>query len=157
MARKFTRELLIREIYNQSAWGALLSFVEDKSISMLDAIDEMALIFRYDFASEVQEAKKEVASLLTVISKLEQICRAGADAKTEQQMHTSVSSLYQEFRVFDGWVTSLYETDLTMCDWIDPMQSRVKPTEMANAMVRLRQKRIARGTHIKNPSLFRRA
>lgn len=158
MPREFTHQLFVREIYAHSAWGALLGFVEDKSIDMFEAIDFMALMFRYDFADQVQEAKKEVAHLSRSISRLEQICKAGGkDRQTEQQMRSSVNSLYNEFRIFDGWVTSLYETDLTMYDWIDPMQSRAKPTEMAKAVVTLRQKRLTEALYFKNPSLFKRA
>jgi hypothetical protein len=57
---------------------------------------------------------------------------------------------------FDGWMISLYETELTMLGYALPERAKAKPIEMAKSMEALAQKRLAENRMgLKAPELFK--
>jgi hypothetical protein len=156
MARPLTEQLIREQIHKYSAWGGFLDLVKDGSMPMSEAIRMMGLMFKGGFLPHTLEAKGEVQSLSKSLTKLEGICRLGAAAKTEAQMRMQIDVLYNELYEIDRIVVELYETHLTMYGWIDPVQAKNKPLEMAKAMDALNKRRLTEGLILKDPSTLER-
>jgi hypothetical protein len=65
-----------------------------------------------------------------------------------------VNRVGAELAALDGWVVSLYETDLTMLGVINPTTRRQRPQAFARAMDQLWQKREVQLSGVKDASLF---
>jgi hypothetical protein len=105
---------------------------------------------------KVAEAKKEVRHIAQVLDRLEHVCKNGARPAPYAQMETAVQGLAQHFMAFDGWMISLYETELTMLGYALPERAKAKPIEMAKSMEALAQKRLAENRMgLKAPELFK--
>lgn len=85
--------------------------------------DDIADIIFDSLRGQVEEARKEVRHLEGVLGRLDTNLKA---AKTPRAGHiwkpneTVMNGLVNDLKAFHGWVVSIYETDMTILDMIDP-------------------------------------
>lgn len=155
MARDVSNRELVEEISKRGAFKAIEHFVETGTITKEQAASYVSAIYAY-FLRQVQEAQGEVRRLHAVLARLVALCDQGRRAKAWMPRDPGVSKLAQEILALDGWVMSLYETDLTMVDFGAPSRGKDKASEFAASYDALRRKRIAElDFKLKDPSLFK--
>lgn len=154
MAELDTRK--IAEDFNRDgAFRTLRSYVQQGTISKDQAAQWTAQLFKI-FAAKIEEAKKEVKRLDAVLQRLAVVAAQGKRKRAYVDQDPLVLSLAHELGAFDGWVMSLYETDLTMISYGAPDRARAKPNEMAASMNALYQKRLEEMKfQLKAPELFK--
>lgn len=154
MAELDTRK--IAEDFNRDgAFRTLRTFVRQGTISKEQAAQWTAQLFKI-FAAKIEEAKKEVKRLDAVLQRLAVVAAQGKRKRAYVEQDPLVLSLAHELGAFDGWVMSLYETDLTMISYGAPDRARAKPNEMAASMNALYQKRLEEMKfQLKAPELFK--
>lgn len=154
MAELDTRK--IAEDFNRDgAFRTLRSYVQQGTISKDQAAQWTAQLFKI-FAAKIEEAKKEVKRLDAVLQRLAVVAAQGKRKRAYVEQDPLVLSLAHELGAFDGWVMSLYETDLTMISYGAPDRARAKPNEMAASMNALYQKRLEEMKfQLKAPELFK--
>lgn len=137
------------------AFRTLRSYVRQETITKDQAAHWTAQLFNI-FAEKIEEAKKEVRRLDTVLQRLSAIAAQGKRKRAYTEPDPLVTSLAHELGTFDGWVMSLYESDLTMISYGAPERARAKPNEMAASMHALYQKRLEEMKFaLKAPDLFK--
>ena len=154
MAELDTRK--IAEDFNRDgALRTLRSYVQQGTITKDQAAQWTAQLFKI-FALKIEEAKKEVQRLDAVLQRLAVVVAQGRRKRAYVEQDPLVMSLAQELGAFDGWVMSLYETDLTMISYGAPDRARATPSEMAASMNALYQKRLEEMKfQLKAPELFK--
>lgn len=147
MAQDFARD---------GAFASIATYVEKGEIGKDVASAFIAQVFGM-YLHKIKEGRKELEHLSAALDRLERIARAGSHPKAYIEREPNVLSLAHEITVFDGWVMSLYETDLSMIWWGAPERARNKPTEMARSMSDLFAKRLKEmDFNLRDTSLFRR-
>ncbi len=114
-----------------------------KNLSDKQAGALRANIFQF-FGHRVAEAKREVEKIQAVLHRIEAVCREGMAARSigpGMIFSPPVDRFHQEVNALDGWVVSLYETDLTILGNINPGTRHQRPQEFGKAMDTLWQKR----------------
>jgi hypothetical protein len=155
MARTLTNRELVDEISKRGAFQALEHFVETGTITRELASTYMSAMYGF-FLRQIQEAQREVYRLQAVLTRLNMLCEDGRRAKTWISRDPRAAKVAQELVALDGWVISLYETDLTMWDFATPERGKEKAYEFADSYEALRQKRITEvDFKIKDSSLFK--
>ncbi len=155
MARALSNRELVEEISKRGAFLAIEHFVETGTISKEQAAFYVSAIYSY-FQRQVQEAQREVGRLHAVLARLAILCEQGRRAKSWAPRDPAVGKLAQEILALDGWVVSLYETDLTMIDFGSPSRGKDKAAEFAASYDALRRKRLDElDFKLKDPSLFK--
>jgi hypothetical protein len=154
MPRELSNRELVEEFSKRGAFKAIEHFVDTGAITKEQAAVYVRAIYDY-FLRQVQEAQREVRRLHAVLGRLVVLCDQGRRTKTWAPRDPVVGKLAQEIGALDGWVMSLYETDLTMVDFGAPSRGKDKASEFAASYDALRRKRIAElDFKIKDPSLF---
>jgi len=155
MARALSNRELVEEISKRGAFKAIEHFVEAGTISRDQAVSYVNAIYAY-FLRQVQEAQGEVRRLQAVLGRLVTLCDRGSRAKNWAPRDPEVGRLAHEIVALDGWVMSLYETDLTMVDFGAPSRGKDKAAEFAASWDALRKKRVAElDFKLKDPALFK--
>lgn len=155
MARVPTNRELVEEISKRGAFQALDHFVETGTITKELASIYGAAMYGY-FLGQIQEAQREVLRLQAVLTRVKMLCEEGRRARTWVARDPRAAKLSQELVALDGWVISLYETDLTMWDFATPERGKDKAYEFADSYDALRQKRLTEvDFKIKDSTLFK--
>jgi len=154
-----TREVSAKEskeaILRDGAFSALVGFVERGDFSPKDGSYFLGKIFEY-YLHKLREAQTEVRRIDTVLQRMVQICESGKAQRPWQSRDPRVLQLAHEMTTFDGWVISLYETNLTMLGVGNPQRGREKVHEMARSMDALWAKREQElNVGLKAPELFK--
>jgi hypothetical protein len=144
-----------QDFAKEGAFHVIRRYVREGTIDSGTASQWSAQVFAA-LNEKVAEAKKEVRHIAQVLDRLEHVCKGGARAAPHAQMETTVQSLAHHFTAFDGWMISLYETELTMLSYVLPARAKARPIEMAESMEALAQKRLAeQRMGLKAPELFK--
>jgi hypothetical protein len=155
MARALSNRELVEEISKRGAFKAIEHFVDTSTITKDQAVFYANAIYSF-FLRQVQEAQHEVRRLQAVLARLVPLCEQGRGAKAWMPRDPGVGRLAQEILALDGWVMSLYETDLTMVDFGAPSRGKDKASEFAASWDALRKKRITElDFKLKDPTLFK--
>ena len=146
MAQDFARD---------GAFSAIAEYVEKGEISKEIASAFVAQTFEF-YRNKIKEGRKEIAHLSAALDRLDHIAQAASHKRPYVALDPEVISLSREIAVFDSWVMSLYETDLSMIWWGAPERARNKPTEMARSMNELFEKRVKElDFNLRDTSLFK--
>jgi hypothetical protein len=146
MAQDFARD---------GAFASIATYVEKGEIDKGIASAFVSQVFRM-YREKIKEGKKELAHLSAALDRLERAAQAGSHPRPYIARDPTVLSLAHEITVFDGWVMSLYETDLSMIWWGAPARAKEKPNEMARAVNELFVKRLKEmDFNLRDTSLFR--
>ncbi len=146
MAQDFARD---------GAFSSIRTYVERGDIDRGTAAQYTRQVFGM-YRLKVDEGRKELERLRAVLSRLEHVARTGATLRPYNPDDPQVRALAHEITTFDGWVMSLYETDLSMIWWGAPERARAKPQEMATAMNQLFVKRLTEMQfNLRDTSLFK--
>jgi hypothetical protein len=139
----------------EGAFGAITRYVREGQVSSTIAEGWAAFVFK-DLGDKVAEAKEEIRRIDQVLDRLAQVCAQGAKMPVFDELALRALSLSRELNTLDGWLISLYETELTMLLFVNPPRAKAKPLQMARSMQALMQKRIAEGNFLlKAPALFK--
>ena len=156
MAPTPTPQQLAAEFQNRGAFEAINYYVDSGVISKETASAWTARIFSL-FLDKTREAQREARQIGPVLQRLEHACAVGARPHPYNPVDPKVLSLGHEVTIFDNWVMSLYETDLTMIGYAAPERARAKPLEMAKSMEAVWRKRLQQMDFALNaPELFTR-
>jgi hypothetical protein len=156
MHPSLTTQKIASDFETEGAFSAINDYVDRKLISADEASSLVAQLFRL-YQAKVEEAQKEVRHLDAVLGRLAHIARGGTHKRPYQSRDPQIVGLAHELTVFDGWVISLYETDLTMISYGAPDRARAKPLEMQRSMDALyRKRREEMQWSLNAPELFRR-
>jgi hypothetical protein len=113
------------------------------------------------FSHRVAEAKKEVLHIQGALARLEAACLEGkrpVPLNPGQIFSGPVSRFSDDINVLDGWVVSLFETDMTIIGNINPGKRQTKMPELSRAfdtMWQNRERELMVG--VKTPGLFNEA
>ena len=155
MPRTLSNRELVEEISKRGAFKAIEHFVETGAITKDQAIVYVNAIYGF-FLRQVEEGQNEVRRLQAVLGRLGVLCDKGRRSKTWMPRDPAVGKLAEEIGALDGWVISLYETNLTMVDFGAPSRGKDKAAEFAASYDALRKKRITElDFKLKDPSLFK--
>jgi hypothetical protein len=139
----------------EGAFGAIMRYVREGQVSSTVAEGWAAFVFK-DLGDRVSEAKEEIRRIEQVLDRLAQVCAQGAKTPMFDELALRALGLSRDLNTLDGWLISLYETELTMLLFVNPPRAKEKPAQMARSMQALIQKRIAEGNFLlKAPELFR--
>lgn len=145
---------LRQDFATEGAFGAIIRHVLEGKVSNTVAEGWAAFVFK-DLGDKIAEAKKELRHIDQSLDRLNQVCSQGAKLSEFDKLALRALSLSRELKTLDGWVVSLYETELTMMLFVNPLLAKAKPLEMARSIQALTQKRIAEGDFLlKAPELF---
>jgi hypothetical protein len=154
MTQKLSRKASTDEIMKSGAFRAVRHFVETGAMTKEQASRFTAEIYEF-FLLKTCEAKNEIRRIEAVLNRIEQICRAGKIAKPWIPNDPSIDRLGRDVMAFDGWVMSLYETDLTLVGVGAPHIVHAKPFEMWASREKLWEKRLEKlHLGLKIPELF---
>jgi hypothetical protein len=122
-----------------------------------DNVDTAHAILFKVFLREVAEAQKEVKRLEAVLARMDVVARRGTMKKRIGQAVASpdVTQFDKELNAFQGWLTSLYETFMTIYSIQYPQNVQTKIQQMASAQQALWNSRKAKAAaRLKDPALF---
>lgn len=86
---------------------------------------------------KILEAKKEIARLQTSVARLEAACRSGIAGGENRLM--------LEMQSFDGWVMSLFESNISLLETIhNPETAGIRVNGLRSSFADLRNRRIAK-------------
>lgn len=155
MDPSLTSDRIQRDFERDGAFAAIRQYVLDKKITREEATDMHRRLFAL-FQDKIEEGRREVKRLDACLARLADVARHGAHQGLYQDQDPNVMKLAHELTVFDGWVISLYETDLSMISYGAPERARAKPAEMQKAMEALYSKRsVGKDWRLKVPDLFK--
>jgi hypothetical protein len=137
-----TQEEWKRELNRVGVFNAVVTFVEQGKMTKEEGAKMLAHTFAF-YSEKVREAKSEVRRTDAVLTRMDAICDMGRRAVPWNGKGPHVEPLAYEVRALDGWVMSLYETDLTMMRLGAPDIGRTRAREMAASMDVLWEKRLA--------------
>jgi hypothetical protein len=127
---------------------------QEGKLSASDVGKVRASMFEY-LTNRVAESQREVHKIQAVLGRLHGICRAGMNPSPLPLVFSGpVNRLGPELQALDGWVVSLYETDLTMVGVLNPTTRRQHPQAFAQSMDKLWQKREVALLGVRDVSLF---
>lgn len=148
---------IAQEFFKKGAFKTIRDRLDQRRISDEEAIAWTEQVFA-SYGRMIAEARKELVHLSAVLTRLDAAARAGSRLPRGKWSVAAphIQRLGHEVSVFDNWVVSLYETDLSMIAMALPELAVRKPQEMARAFESLQQKRFdAVSLKLKDPSLFR--
>jgi hypothetical protein len=152
-----TKEQFVRESMEIGAFKALATHAKNGNIRPNKADDVADGIFDF-LIGRFEEGQRETARINAVLTRLISTARAGkipARGQSWTPKESVINSFVQDIKTLHNWVVSLYETDFTILDTIDPRAANEHPQSMANAMNNVRaerKKRLEHGTHF--PEFF---
>jgi len=132
----------VGELNKVGVFNALVKFVENGELSKEEGAKMHAHTFAF-YAEKVREAQTEVRRIDAVLGRMASLCATGKQVTPWKGKGPLVDKLASEARALDGWVISLYETDLTMIRFAAPELGKARPNEMAKSMDALWEKRMA--------------
>jgi 6-phosphofructokinase len=143
-----------QDFATEGAYKVIRRYVREGKIAPETGVRWAAQIFEA-LAIKAEEAQKEVGHLKQVVERLQHVCRQGKPQSFDR-LEATLQTLAREMTTFDGWVISLYETELTMLWMVNPERAKAKPLEMARSMEELTSKRMTeRDFMLKAPDLFK--
>jgi len=152
---ELTSQAIAQDFARDGAFHSINNYVREKKITPETASAWTAQLFAV-FEEKIKEAQREVQHLQTSLMRLADAARRGKRKHAYKEIDPHVVSLAHELTTFDGWVMSLYETDLTMISYGAPERARAKPAEMAKSMDALYAKRLEEMKFTLNaPELFK--
>ena len=155
MAPPIDMRLLARQMAQEGAFSVINDYVEQGKITKEVAAHWTAQFFGA-FADKVKEAQTEIRKLESALQRLAAVTAQGKRTRPYNPQDPLIYSLAHELTTFDGWVISLYESDLTMISWGAPERAREKPGEFAAAMNALYAKRLEEhNINLSAPGLFK--
>jgi hypothetical protein len=150
-----TWNLTKKTVFRDGFFVGLEKLRQQGTLSPEDVGKVRAHMFKY-LGHRVAECQRELHRIQAVLARLHAVCQEASHSTgpTPLVFAGPVSRIGSDLAALDGWVVSLYETDLTMLGVINPTTRRQHPQEFARAMDRLWQKREVELSGIKDPSLF---
>lgn len=147
-------QLTVKTVFQDGFFVGLEKLRQGGKLSAQDVGKVRATLFKY-LSARVAEAQREVGRIQTVLAQLNGICHEGQrPAPVELVFSGPVNQLGSALQALDGWVVSLYETDLTMTGIVNPTLRRQQAQAFSRAIDHLWQKREAELSGVKDPSLF---
>jgi hypothetical protein len=155
MAQHPSTKEMADEIVKRGAFRAFEYFVETGRLTTEEARQWTARIYEF-FLKKTREAQNEVRRIDAVLARISQLSEGGRVARHWMARDPRLIQLAEEVMTLDGWVMSLYETDLTMLGFGAPERGRAKAHEMAKSMDALWAKRLAElNLGLNAPDLFK--
>jgi hypothetical protein len=155
MAMALDTATMAQDFARDGAFSSIRTYVERGDIDAATASAYTAQVFGM-YKLKIAEGRKELQRLGAVLDRLEAIAATASHKRPYSPRDPQVLALAHEIVAFDGWVMSLYETDLSMIWWGAPERGRDKPKEMAKAMGDLFDKRLREMQfNLRDTSLFR--
>jgi hypothetical protein len=152
---ELTTQAIAQDFARDGAFHTINDYVREKKITAETASAWTAQLFAV-FEEKIKEAQREVQHLQTNLMRLAAVAARRKRKHAYKEIDPHVVSLAQELTTFDGWVMSIYETDLTMISYGAPERARAKPGEMAKSMEALYAKRLDEMKFTLNaPDLFK--
>lgn len=146
---------MAQDFARAGAFSSIRTYVKRGDIDAATASAYTAQVFSM-YKSKIAEGRKELERLPAVLDRMEGVVKASAHRRPYNPQDPQVIALARELVAFDGWVMSLYETDLTMIWWGAPERGRDKAGEMAQAMGALFDKRLRElQFNLRDTGLFR--
>jgi hypothetical protein len=147
--------LTVKTVFRDGFFIGLEKLRQQGTLSSADAGRVRASLFKY-LAARVAESQRELHRIQAVLARLNAVCQEASHSTAPLPLVLTgpVTRLSADLAALDGWVISLYETDLTMLGVVNPTTRRQRPQEFARAMDRLWQKREAQLSYVKDASLF---
>lgn len=150
-----TKEMWKNEPNRVGVFNTIVNFVAQGHLSKADAAKGLAHTFGF-YGEKVQESKSEVRRIDAVLNRLSTLCATGTRVVPWNGKGPLVDQLSFEVRALDGWVMSLYETDLTMIRLGAPELGRTRAMDMARSMDTLWEKRMeAYNLRLKDTGAFK--
>jgi len=147
-----TKEEFLRQSMEVGAFSALARNVDNGNIRKDKADDIADAIFDF-FIGKFEEAEKEAHHISAVLTRLKASARSGktpAPGQSWTPKQSVIDAFVRELATLHNWLVSLYETDITILDTIDPKLTELQPQKMADAMNKVRaerRKRLEHGAH----------
>ena len=108
---------------------------------------------------EVVEAKNEAGRLLQVLARMEAQCRSGSNGAGDGRYgnDTISSALKQDVKALDGWVISLFESNITLLHYIWNIETAGNRSNTLHQAMRevIEKRKRELGLFVSDPSLFK--
>lgn len=121
MAKKrLSKEDAFKVLWNNGFFHGWQKIVKEYEPSVAEGAAYKAYLFE-KLLAKVQEAKRELQHLEQCVQRLEIACKRGTiknPATALQAFDDSAAAVRGGMQAFDGWVTSLLETDLTLLHYL---------------------------------------
>jgi hypothetical protein len=141
-------------VVQQGFFVGLENLRQQKKLSAEDVGKVRASLFVF-LKARIAESRKEIQKIQAVLSRLEATCQEGMIPKPVDLVFSGpVNRVGADVQALDGWVVSLYETDLTIVGVLNPTTRKQQPLNFAQSMERLWQKREQELLGVRDVSLF---
>lgn len=151
----FNQQKFNQEIIDNGAFTAIQDAFEDGLIDGGTASNFVAKVFAA-VGEKAEEARSELRHLDSGLTRILNICNREKRPRPFRVNDPGLLNYGHELGVFDAWMISLYETELSMLFMANPKRARAKPMEMHESMQALYAERIKAGNlMLKNADLFK--
>ena len=150
-------QLTKQTVVQQGFFVGLENLRQQRKLSADDVGKVRASLFMF-LKARIAESRREIEKIQAVLSRLEATCQEGISPRPVDSVFSGpVNRLGADIQALDGWVVSLYETDLTIVGVVNPTTRKQQPLNFARSMDSLWLKREKELLGVRDVSLFAKA
>jgi hypothetical protein len=147
-------ETVKQTVVKQGFFVGLENLRQQGKLTPQDVGNVRATLFAF-LKARIAESQREIQKIQAVLHRLEATCAEGVTKRPVDLVFSGpVNRLGADINALDGWIVSLYETDLTIVGVINPTTRRQQPISFAQSMDRLWQRRESELLGVRDVSLF---
>jgi hypothetical protein len=153
-----TREQVIAELWNHGFFPGFDEIVRKYRPDARESASFKSYLFEL-ILKEIAEAKKEVGRLQMALDRMESKCRLGRNnpGNPTSGLDPGTTALKGEVQAIDGWIMSLFESDITLLHYILGLQtaSNRSRTMHDSMKIVMQKRRTELSLSVSDPSAFK--